>query len=73
MYAQSTGPDIELDPYPAAWLPEGVRSRFANDINGLRVHVLEAGCESPNRPALLLLHCFPELTYSWRNAMVPLA
>ena len=71
--AQPTGPGIELDPYPSAWLPDGVRSRFVNDINGLRVHVLEAGYETPDRPALLLLHGFPELAYSWRNVMVPLA
>jgi len=73
VYAQPTGSDVELDPYPSAWLPDGVRSRFVNNINGLRVHVLEAGYESPNRPALLLLHGFPELAYSWRNVMVPLA
>ena len=72
-FAQSTGPGVELEPYPSAWLPDGVRSRFVNNINGLRVHVLEAGYETPNRPALLLLHGFPELAYSWRNVMVPLA
>ncbi len=73
VYAQPTGLGIELEPYPSAWLPDGVRSRFVNNINGLRVHVLEAGYETPNRPALLLLHGFPELAYSWRNVMVPLA
>ena len=73
VYAQPTGLGIELEPYPSAWLPEGVRSRFVDNINGLRVHVLEAGYETPNRPALLLLHGFPELAYSWRNVMVPLA
>ena len=72
-YAQPTGLGVELEPYPSAWLPDGVRSRFVNSINGLRVHVLEAGYETPNRPALLLLHGFPELAYSWRNVMVPLA
>ncbi|NKB33837.1 MAG: alpha/beta fold hydrolase [Pseudomonadales bacterium] len=60
-------------PYPDEWLPDGVRSRFVDNINGLRVHVLEAGYETPNRPALLLLHGFPELAYSWRNVMQPLA
>jgi len=73
MPAQPTGPDIELAPYPSEWLPDGVRSRFVENINGLRVHVLEAGYETPNRPALLLLHGFPELAYSWRNVMVSLA
>ena len=42
-------------------------------MNGLRVHVLEAGYEPPGRPGLLLLHGFPELAYSWRKVMVPLA
>ncbi len=69
--AQPTGAGVRLDPYPSAWLPDGVRSRFVENINGLRVHVLEAG--SPDRPGLLLLHGFPELAYSWRNVMVPLA
>ncbi len=40
-------------------------------VNGLDVHVLEAG--DPVRPALLLLHGFPELAFSWRHVMVPLA
>ncbi len=59
--------------YPDAWLPAGVRSRFVDDVNGLRMHVLEAGYESANRPALVLLHGFPELAYSWRKVMAPLA
>ncbi len=42
-------------------------------MNGLRMHVLEAGFESPGRPALLLLHGYPELAYSWRKVMGPLA
>jgi pimeloyl-ACP methyl ester carboxylesterase len=40
-------------------------------VNGLRVHLLEAG--ETSRPALLLLHGFPELAYSWRKVMLPLA
>jgi pimeloyl-ACP methyl ester carboxylesterase len=40
-------------------------------VNGLEMHLLEAG--DANRPALLLLHGFPELAYSWRKIMVPLA
>ena len=34
---------------------------------------LEAGFEEAGRPALLLLHGFPELAYSWRKVMGPLA
>jgi pimeloyl-ACP methyl ester carboxylesterase len=58
-------------PYPSAWLPEGVRSRFIDDVNGLKMHVLEAG--EPSNAAILLLHGFPELAYSWRKVMAPLA
>ena len=70
---QATGAGIEMASYPDAWLSAGIRSRFVNDVNGLRVHVLEAGYETSGRPALLLLHGFPELAYSWRRIMLPLA
>jgi len=56
-----------------ALLPSGIRSRFVPDVNGLRVHVLEAGFEVPDRPCILLLHGFPELAFSWRKVMLPLA
>ena len=62
-----------IGPYVADVLPDGVRSRFVHNINGLRIHVLEAGFESGNRPGVMLLHGFPELAYSWRNVMMPLA
>src|SRR5712672_3416737 len=54
-------------------LPPGIRSRFVDGINGLRVHVLEAGFETKGRPCLLLLHGFPELGFSWRKVMPALA
>jgi len=54
-------------------LPPGIRSRFVNNINGLSMHILEAGFEKENRPCVLLLHGFPELAYSWRKVMLPLA
>jgi pimeloyl-ACP methyl ester carboxylesterase len=60
-------------PYDPAVLPRGVRSRFVNNVNGLRMHVLEAGFEVRDRPAVVLLHGFPELAYSWRKVMVPVA
>ena len=61
-------------PFPAHYpLPAGIRSRMIAGINGLDMHVLEAGFETPGRPALLLLHGFPELAYSWRKVMGPLA
>ena len=58
----------DLQPLP---LPNGVTSRIVTGVNGLNIHVLEAG--DPQRPALLLLHGFPELAYSWRKVMVPLS
>src|ERR1700727_658875 len=54
-------------------LPTGIRSRFVEGINGLRMHVLEAGFETRGRPCVLLLHGFPELAYSWRKVMPALA
>lgn len=56
---------------PALPLPAGLRARFVDGVNGLRMHLLEAG--EPGRPVLLLLHGFPELAYSWRKLMPPLA
>jgi len=60
-------------PLDASALPAGIRSRQVERINGLDVHILEAGFQTPGRPCLLLLHGFPELAYSWRKIMVPLA
>jgi len=59
--------------YGETTLPVGIRSRFVNNINGLRMHMLEAGFEVKGRPCVLLLHGFPELAYSWRKVMLPLA
>ncbi len=62
-----------LPPYGNGTVPAGIRSRAIANVNGLSVHILEAGFESPGRPAVLLLHGFPELAYSWRKVMLPLA
>jgi pimeloyl-ACP methyl ester carboxylesterase len=62
-----------IGPYGADVLPRGIRSRFVDNINGLRMHVLEAGYEPKGRPGVLLLHGFPELAYSWRKVMGPIA
>ncbi|WP_270936673.1 alpha/beta fold hydrolase [Falsiroseomonas oryzae] len=56
---------------PLQGLPPGIRARIVAGVNGLDMHVLEAG--EAGRPALLLLHGFPELAYSWRKVMPPLA
>lgn len=63
----------DLPPLPPHVLPTGLRARHIAGINGLRMHVLEAGFETKDRPLVLLLHGFPELAYSWRRIMAPLA
>lgn len=50
-----------------------IRSRQIDGVNGLNMHILEAGENAPERPCLLLLHGFPELAFSWRKIMEPLA
>ena len=64
---------MTLAPLDTRHLPAGVHSRFVETVNGLRMHVLEAGDEKPGQLLLLLLHGFPELAYCWRKVMVPLA
>lgn len=59
--------------YGETTIPAGIRSRFVNNINGIAFHVLEAGFEGARRPCVLLIHGFPELAYSWRKVMLPLA
>lgn len=56
---------------PALPLPVGVTSSWLQTDSGLNQHILQAG--NPNNPMLLLLHGFPELAFSWRRVMVPLA
>ena len=63
----------DLAPLEAAALAPGIRSRFVPDINGLRVHMLEAGSSAERRPLILLLHGFPEFAFSWRKVVLPLA
>src|SRR6266702_5986804 len=62
-----------LPPYGNGTIPAGIRSRAVANVNGLTVHMLEAGFDRPGRPAVLLLHGFPELAYSWRKVLLPLA
>lgn len=57
----------------AKQLPPGIRSRKIDNGNGLNMHILEAGFEQPGRECVLLLHGFPELAFTWRKVMLPLA
>ena len=63
----------EMVPLETAALAPGIRSSLARNINGLDIHILETGFEPAGRPLVLLLHGFPELAYSWRKVMLPLA
>lgn len=51
-------------------LPEDIKSSTYR-IRDLDMHVLEAGL--PSNPLILLLHGFPELSYSWRKVILPLS
>src|SRR5215467_6247489 len=62
-----------MTPLEDAVLAPGIRARLVRSVNGLDMHMLEAGFEAPGRPLVLLLHRFPELAYSWRKVMLPLA
>ena len=50
-------------------------SHYVELPDGLNMHYLEAGAprRDERRPPILLLHGFPELAYSWRKLMAPLA
>jgi pimeloyl-ACP methyl ester carboxylesterase len=81
LIAQSAGAHAEivqtdfskLPAYGNGTLPAGVRSRRIANVNGLTVHILEAGYQTPGRQAVLLMHGFPEIAYSWRKVMPALA
>ena len=47
-----------------------IRERYV-DVNGVRLHVLEAG--DPANPTVVLSHGFPEAAYSWRHQIPVLA
>ena len=59
--------------YGRSTLPRGVRSRRVDTNNGVVLHILEAGFETPDKPCVVLLHGFPELAYTWRHQLLPLA
>src|SRR6201995_5812088 len=61
-----------MEPLSSSVLPDGVTARILPGINGLDIQVLEAGA-GKGRPAVLLLHGFPELAYSWRKVLPALA
>lgn len=54
----------------SAMLEPGWRETMLT-VNGVRLHVVEAG--EPEAPLLLLLHGFPEFWWAWRHQITPLA
>jgi pimeloyl-ACP methyl ester carboxylesterase len=64
---------MDVVEFPYELLPLGIRSRFVANVNGLRMHILEAGYETDDRPVVLLLHGFPELAWCWRMVIPALA
>jgi hypothetical protein len=48
-----------LPPYGNGTLPPGVRSRTVNNVNGLTVHILEAGYETPTGRSSCCCTAFP--------------
>ncbi|PIN01178.1 Soluble epoxide hydrolase [Handroanthus impetiginosus] len=46
---------------------EKIEHKFA-EVNGLKLHLAEIGSESS--PAVVFLHGFPEIWYSWRHQMI---
>lgn len=47
---------------------EKIQHNFV-EIRGLKIHVAEIG----TGPAVIFLHGFPEIWYSWRNQMIAVA
>jgi hypothetical protein len=54
-------------------LPPGIRSRIIDNNNGVKMHVLEAGFDPPGKPCVAFLHGFPELAYTFRHQLLPVA
>jgi pimeloyl-ACP methyl ester carboxylesterase len=52
-------------------LPSGVSSHIVPGVNGLDMYLFEAG--NREAPAIILLHGYPELAYSWMKMLTPLA
>ncbi|KAI9657425.1 MAG: hypothetical protein M1821_003107 [Bathelium mastoideum] len=65
--------NANLEPLP---LPSGITERQVDcyDTAGLSFHILEAGYDSSKqKPLVLLIHGFPEIAFSWRKVMLPIA
>jgi len=52
-------------------LDKQIKSRILKNINDLDIHFLESGEKDSSKGLIILLHGFPELSYSWRK-LIPL-
>lgn len=58
-------------PFP---LPSGITSRYVPTApHSLTFHILEAGSVPSGQTLIILVHGFPEIAYSWRHTILPLA
>ncbi|KAI9065247.1 alpha/beta-hydrolase [Trametes sanguinea] len=64
----ATGSTIDQQEWPG--MPTSVRSRTL-PVRDLDMHFFEAGERTD--PLIILLHGFPEIAYSWRKVIAPLA
>jgi pimeloyl-ACP methyl ester carboxylesterase len=66
--ASPSSPSSLLPPLP---LPQGTSSSYLRLPSGLTMHYLS--CGSSTAPLIILLHGFPELAFSFRHMLTPLA
>jgi len=48
-----------MEPLQDDTLPAGIHARFVDRVNGLRMHVLEAGHDGTDRPVVMLFTWVP--------------
>jgi len=56
-----------MSSYYNGTLDKQIKSRIIKNINGLDVHFLESEQTKSTKGLIVLLHGFPELSYSWRK------
>jgi pimeloyl-ACP methyl ester carboxylesterase len=69
----SSASAASLPPLP---LPDGVNSSYVDTTStcGLLFHILSSGFDPTNpKPLILLIHGAPELAFTWRHIIAPLA
>lgn len=66
MQPANVQPDPSSVRHPGPWRHLDVHA------NGIRLHAVEAGPQSPDAPLVVLLHGFADYWYSWRRQLVEL-